>query len=322
MSPALSAIVITPDGYATIARLLGHLAAQTRASAIEIVLCCASRATIPDSCPEWSAFHSLRIIEIGPVGIIAEAKALGVRAASAPIVAFTEEHAFPEPRWAASLIERHREAHAVVGPEMVNPNPESPMSWANFVVEYGPWISPAQPGPRPHVPGNNSSYKRERLLAYGDRLAAALDAETILHWELAAQGETLYLEPQAQTRHLNITRLDAFRRVHREYGRMFAAQRSRQWSLVRRLVYGCGSPLIPLVRLARVWPDIQRGADLPRGDARFWFYVALALGDAAWGEMQGYVAGPGQSREAIFELEFHRSRYLNDADTASLDSLA
>lgn len=322
MSARLSAVVITPDGYSTIERTMRSLHSQTRRGEIEILLCAPTRDAAGPERPEWKDFAAFRILETGPVKIIAKVKALAMRVAQSPIVAFTEEHAFPEPGWADALIERHREPHAVVGPMMANPNPQLAISWANFIVEYGPWLEPAPAGLRQHLPGNNSCYKRDLLLAYGDRLEAMLDAESLLHWDLLAQGHTMYLETRAVTRHLNITQLAAFRRVHRQYGRMFAAQRSHDWNPIRKLIYGLGSPLIPLIRIARHWPDIQRAAGVPRGNPAFWGYLLLALVESAFGEMLGYLAGPGASREHIFDLEFHRSRYVDPRDESARRALA
>jgi hypothetical protein len=313
-TPELSVVVITPDTVATVGRTIDALLAQTRRSEIELLLCAPTRDVIGPLRPEWAAFHSVNILETGPIRIIAEAKALAVRSASAPIVAFAEEHAFPMPEWAHALITRHAEPHAVVGPVMVNPNPGKPISWANFLIEYGPWMSPAAPGPRSHLPGNNSSYKRDVLLAYGDRLAKVLDAETLLQWQLLAEGHTLYLEAGAVTRHINITRIASFRRVHFQYGRMFAAQRCREWPLWRRLFYAAASGAIPVIRFARLWQDLRRSPALPLNKAAFWFYLGLGLVDSAAGEAAGYAAGPGDSREHIFELEFHRQRHLHPAD--------
>jgi hypothetical protein len=293
---------------------MASMMAQTRRNEIEVLLCAPTRDAIGPERSEWNVLHSVRVIEIGPLRIVAEAKALAVRNASAAIVAFAEEHAFPMPNWANALIRRHAEPHAVVGPTMVNPNPLKPISWANFLIEYGPWMSPAEGGTRTHLPGNNSSYKRDVLLAFGDRLAKVLDAETLLHWELTAAGHTLYLDPAAVTRHVNITHLPSFRRVHFQYGRMFASQRCREWPLLRRIIYTAGSAAIPLIRFVRLWPDLRRNPTLPRGDMRFWFYLALGLTDAAAGESAGYLFGAGDSREHIFELEFHRQRHLHPSD--------
>ncbi len=315
MTPSLSVVVITPHRYATVARTIGCLHAQENRAEIEILLCAPTREAAGPEQSFWADFAAVRVIEIGPMRIIAEAKALAVRHALAPVVAFAEEHAFPAAGWATALIERHREPHAIVGPVMVNPNPKLPISWANFLIEYGPWMSPADGGLRSHLPGNNSSYKRDVLLAFGDRLAALLDAETLMQWDVAAGGRTLYLEPRAVTRHLNITRLSSFRLVHSEYGRMFAAQRALGWSWPRRLLYGGGAPLIPFIRLIHHAPDLRRNPELPRHKPAFWAYLALGLIESARGECVGYLAGPGKSRERIFELEFHRSRHLDAADS-------
>lgn len=308
-------VLITPDNYETIARSMRALHAQENRHEIEVLICAPNRDCIGAEREEWRDFSSVRIIEIGVLRVIAEAKARAVREASAPVVAFTEEHSFPARGWAKALLRRHQEDHAAVGPQMVNPNPRLPVSWANFAIEYGPWIAPAKTGPRSHIPGNNSSYKRDLLLAFGDRLGTVLDAETLMQWELAAAGHTLYLEAAAATHHINITRRDSFRRVHFQYGRMFAAQRATHWGLFKRLLYGCGAPLIPLVRLLRILPDIKRNPKMPKSHPEFWAYLLLGLIESAAGEALGYFAGAGDSRRHIFELEFHRIMHLDPRDT-------
>ena len=44
------------------------------------------------------------------------------------VVAFGEEHCFPEPGWAQALIDAHREDYAAVGPAMHNANPDTIVS--------------------------------------------------------------------------------------------------------------------------------------------------------------------------------------------------
>ena len=86
------------------------------------------------------------------------------------------------------------------------------------------------------LPGHNSSYKRERLLEYGDRLAGFLDAETTLFWDLDARGLGLYLEPAARVAHVNFSRLGVWLEVQYHAGRIFAAHRAwhGRWSGARR----------------------------------------------------------------------------------------
>src|SRR5262249_35044767 len=93
--------------------------------------------------------------------------AAGVRRASAPIVALAENHSFPEPGWAAALIQAHRAApsRAAVGPELGNANPERAVSWAYLFSYFGRWAEPAAAGIVEVLPGHNPSNKRDILLA-------------------------------------------------------------------------------------------------------------------------------------------------------------
>ena len=71
---------------------------------------------------------------------------------------------------------------------MHNANPDTIVSWADFLVGYGPWARPSIVSERDYLPGHNSSYKRAVLLEYGDALATLMEAETVLMWDLRAKG--------------------------------------------------------------------------------------------------------------------------------------
>ena len=173
MNPRLSVVVITPDTYATVSRTVQALHRQRNRGELEILLCVRTRADAEPAPTLWRDFHAVHILEIGPVRVIAEAKASATRQASAPLGVFAGEHSFPAEGWAEALIERHRESHAAVGPVLVNPNDRMAISWANFLIEYGPWMAPCEGGLRTHLPGNNSCYKRDILISFGDRLGHA-----------------------------------------------------------------------------------------------------------------------------------------------------
>ena len=196
---------------------------------------------------------------MGPLHSVAAARAEGIRRARAPVVALAEDHSYPAPGWAQALIAAHREPWAAVGPVVANANPGSTMSWANHLVEYGPWIEPADPGPVDFLPGHNSAYKRALLLDYGPELEAMLEAECLLHQDLRTRGYQVYLEPRAKTYHLNYSKPFSWIPVHFHGSRLFAAARTRygRWGLRRRLVYASASVLIPLVRLRRIWAKVR-----------------------------------------------------------------
>jgi glycosyl transferase family 2 len=310
----LSVVVITPDAFDTVRRTVRALAAQEVRNRIEIVLVAPPRAFPPPDEPDLRGFHGVRKVEVPSLQSSACARALGVRAATAPVVAFVEDHAFPSAGWASALIERHRESWAAVAPSVINGNPGSLISWANLVIEYGPWLHPVAGGPTSHLPGHNGSYKRDVLLAYGDRLEAMIEAETVLHWDLRMQGHKLYLEPAARMAHVNFSDPWTWIPLRFNGGRLFAACRGRSWSVFRRALYAAAAPLIPLVRLARTVRDLLRPGRPRRLLPRLFLPLAVGLAIDGLGEMVGYAFGMGNAMRVLTDMEFDRRRHLNARD--------
>jgi hypothetical protein len=161
-----------------------------------------------------------------------------------------------------------------------------------------------------HLPGHNSSYKRQILLDYGAMLEDVLEAESVLHWDLGAKGYQLYLEPAAKVSHINFERFSSWISAQFCSGRLFAVTRAKRWSFLRRLAYVGGTPLIPMVRLWRILR--QRGQSENQHLLLPSTLPALIFGLAAnaAGEMTGLVLGAGNVKERMRDLEFHRSRHL------------
>lgn len=192
---------------------------------------------------------------------------------------------------------------AAVGPVVLNANPDSAVIWGGFLVFYGPWMGHRPGKNMNHLPGNQSCYRREILMAYGQDLADALEAESLLHWDLIDKGYQLRLEPKAAIGHINITRLYSLMEEHYLGSRIFAYLRTRQQSAFRRFVYTIGSPLIPLIRLRRLFQEI-REARLNIGilwRALIPTIINLCAGTA--GEMAGYALGVGDARQRLVFFE-------------------
>ncbi len=196
-SPEMSVVLVTPDRYETIRKTVEHLRAQTVKDRLELVIVAPSAEQLALNDSEVNDFFQFRIVAVGEIRSIARAHAAGIRQASAPVVVLSEDHSFPEAGWAEALIERHRQPWAVVGPVVRNANPDSLMSWADFLLGYGTWLEPAPAGEINYLPGHNSSYKRAILLDYNRELEAMLETEFVLHRDLRAKGHRLYLEPAA-----------------------------------------------------------------------------------------------------------------------------
>lgn len=310
-SPELSVILLVPDSYGSVKNTIEHLRQQTARGRLEVVLVTANALDSREVNPDLETFFPFRIVP-NRFQSVGSGYAAGIRNASAPLVALAEDHSFPEPEWAEVLIQAHAHAQeaAVIGPAVKNANPDSLVSWADLLIAYSPWLDPAQPKEMPHLPGHNSSYKREVLQQYDDELAFLFEAETVLHWKLRRQGYRLLLEPRARTRHTNFERILTWTVAQFYSGRRFAASRAMvgQW-FFSRLLYACGSPLIPLVRFARIAAAIthERRLLIP-----WWSSLPLVgfglIVDAA-GQFCGYLAGAGKAQEKLRDLEFNRDRH-------------
>jgi hypothetical protein len=319
--PALSVILPTSRGLANIARTLRALRAQTVRHCLELVIVAPSDSvTIDPAMVE--GFAGVQVIGVGDVTSSSnQARVAGIRVARAPVVALAEDHSFPEPGWAEALLAGHAEgAWAAVGPVVCNANPDTAVSWANFLLEYGPWTGPAQRGAATHLPGHNSSYRRDLLLAYGERLEALMEAESILQWDLRHRGYQLLLEPAARTNHLNFSKLSSSIKLRFNCGRQFAATRSAEWPLLKRLLYVFGAPLIPFVRL---WRSAALLVQWPAGDrrlSRVLPVLAAAVAIDGLGELVGYATGPGSSSSVLGGIEFDRRRSLTRKEQQAYDT--
>jgi len=317
---ALSVVLATPDDYQTIRRTVSHLLAQTAAGSLELVIVARSaslRLPPADRARLRGTFAGVQVVEVDEIRSVGRANAAGVRRATAPVVALAEDHCFPEPGWAERLIAAHRGPWAAVGPVVRNANPGSAVSWADFFIGYGPWLHPQQPREAEFLPGHNTSYKREVLLACGPHLERLLEAETVLHWQLRAEGQRLFLEPGAITAHTNFSLWRSWLPVQYLAGRVFAGARVRSMPPWGRLLFAAGSPLIPWLRLWRLW----RAAGTREQRARFLGCLhALVIGlllDGA-GQFVGYVAGSGRATDRIARYEFHRFRHIRAQDRQAL----
>jgi hypothetical protein len=315
--PSLSVVLVTADCFEVIRKTVGHLRDQASAGRLEVVVVAPSREVLGPIERDLDGFGGHQIVEVGEIRSLAMARAEGVRRAVAPVVVLAEDHCYPEPGWAEALIEAHRGPWAAVGPEVRNANPASVVSWIELFINYGPWIEPGGARVAADLPGNNSSYKRELLLAYGPELGPRLEVPHYLHRDLRTRGYRLYLEPAAKVRHLNVTLPSAFFQEHFYLGRRFAAGRAETWSRARRLLYATvGVPWILLQYsrgdLREIWRTSLRGRLLSRG-------LPVLLGSLVargLGEVLGFAAGFGDSKKRALELESKRYRHLSPRDRA------
>lgn len=257
MSIELSVILPT-DSYETIAPVLEHLRRQTIADRIEIVLVVPAAADIPDK-TTCAALQIQRMKSITPLG---EARAIGVRAASAPFVFVGETHSYLRADAAEKLLSAaHSTGATVVVPGFENANPGNILSWAAFLVDYGRWTPTSTAREIKDMPLYNALFRRDDLLQLGERLERAFAHGDEMSLALRSRNARVYFEPAAHILHLNISA--PAHTVHEQFlaGAMIGRQRVKRWGWPKRLLYAAASPLIPFVlfrrNVAGAWRTIR-----------------------------------------------------------------
>lgn len=305
--PELS-VILPLDRTSTGAETIEALRPQAGEVAMELVLVgIDDRALEPPR--EGGDFAAVALLT-SPGKALPDARRAGVQVATAPYVAFAETHSFPQPGWARSLVDRLDEGRwAGVGPAVEPGNPAR-RAVALTLFDYGRWMA-GPSGPWPDLPGHNTAYRRDALLAALDRFPAGLEAETLMHHRMREAGDELYLEMRARVRHMNMEHYRACAGEWLGFSRVYAARRGADWGRLRRLVYAAGSPLLPLIRLPRMMVAARRGGYL-RGLLGGIDILAVALTASAAGECLGYFTRRcDPSATLVFEL--HRRRWSPSA---------
>ena len=145
-----------------------------------------------------------------------------------------------------------------------------------------------------------------------------MEAETVLHWDLKSKGYEIHLEEDAVIRHWNFSRLSSWLAAMYHNGRVFAGSRMREehWTVLRRLMYFAGSPLIPAVRFMRLYPKLPGTGKSLSGRLVLSLVIVPGLMLDGFGQMLGYAFGTGNAKTRLVQLEYDRSRHLNQADRA------
>ena len=311
----MSVVIVAYSDSVSLRLALQRLQLQTVASELECVLVTTCDKIAADLGSVLQGLASIQTLVMTPIESAGRAKAAGVFAATAALVAFLEDHSFPERAWAESLIKaHHRSPFAVVAPVIRNANPATCASWGCFLVYYGQYMV-ARPQPElKHLPANHSCYRRSLLLEYGQRLPDLLEAEFVLHQDLLARGFKLSQESAARAYHLNHSWLRPSLEEYWFSSRVFAAVRAAKWKPAKRILYFFGAPLLPLVRSLRIVKDMLKGGlklqILAKGLPAM--FAILCSGSA--GEMIGYAAGSGKAKIRLKDFESRRASMISDHD--------
>lgn len=320
-APALSAVVVTPTSFAQIRRTVRHLREQDAADQVELVLVApADEACADHRSGELDGFWGVQVVAAGAITNVDHASAHGLRAAAGDAVAVIEDHAYVQPGWASAVIEEYRTTDAgAVASLMRNANPSRMLSWMNLLIAYGSWTSAEAAGDVDEMPSHNFTVRRSALAPYLDEaLEARLGRDGDLFDRLGADGARFRLTAAGQVAHVNPSRAWSTADLRVNAGRLYGATRAAGWSLARRLVYVGGGPLIPVVRLRRVIAEHFSGGRYAHLVPRIYPALLFGLVCDALGQMLGYAAGIGGSRDKLATFEMDRLGHITAADRRSI----
>lgn len=309
MSEPKLTVVLPTDTYPTIRPVIDRLRRQTARDQLEIILVAPSAEAVGGVMTHREEFAGIRILE-NPAPDLLVARAVGIRAATAPFVFVGETHSYPHPGFVETLIAGFSGPWSTVAPAFGNANPNGVLSWAAFLSDYGRWLEGMPAREISVFPIHNGGFKRSVLLALGDRLAPALAHGDELCIALRAAGHKAYFEPAAKLDHVNVASLRHWVRERFALGVLIANHRSSRWPLGRRALYILGSPLLPLVLSWRVSPGVWRTLRAKKAPLSLVFWIGFGLTVQSAGELAGYLGVSTRSSERLmYEYEAHKLRY-------------
>lgn len=292
----LSVVVVTKDTARTLQPILACLQEQTIAGEMEVVVVAPDEEAGRANPPFAEGFGKYTVVPAGPVKNRGGAAARGVLRASAPVVALTENHCFPDRDWGERTVAAHRRGGwAGVGPAVMNANPETKLSLVMHAAGYGMFPDTASGGPVDQLPLHNSSFDRRVVEELADDLEFLLEDERRFHARLLERSETLYFDPSIRKLHINEATWGLMAGLVWDSGRRYAAGRSEDWPRAKKLAYGMASPLLTLPILRNQWALLSQsgipGAGSPMAAS---IAAAWSLGHAI-GEGSTYLFGaPGE----------------------------
>lgn len=238
-------------------------------------------------------------------------RAKSIEVARGEVVAFVEHHVILEPGWLDAIIRGFRAGHAGVGGVPGALNPGVGISDVIALINFGFFHPLSGPCICPILPANNSAYRRDTLLSFGNLLPILLASEVLLNFKITESGNTLLLNPNANFLHLNEETFSTAMLGYYYWNLNFGENRARMfhWAWWRRILQGLATPVIPFVRYCKYMLHFLR---YDRQSALLLFrYTGAFLctqGAAALGMAMGALFGAGDAdlKFGDYELNYNR----------------
>ena len=290
--PGVTVGIVAICGEPHLERCLTALSAQRNAPPFDIVIAAAPRLGRLEGVRQ--RFPDARITMDPKVTSPIDLAAMAVTATHGEVILLTEDHCVPDGEWVGSLTRTiERNGSAVGGAvDPLDPETMTAFDWAFYFVDFYRYRTPLTAGIADALSECNVAYRRTNLEALDEPWRTSFH-ETRIHIALAKQGAPLWMEPRASVR--------AGRRVHRSdalreryaFGRYYACRRIEPPHQHTRFWLALGSPLLPLVLLARMARASARDDHIARRFLRSLPDLSALVLAWSFGEVLGYVTGRG-----------------------------
>jgi len=296
----LSVVIATHNVKQVIGTCLTALAQQIDPQLDEIIIADSSDDGTPGEVT--ATLPECRLIHFDEPLTIPQLRGHGIAASMGEIIAILDPYSIVNSGWVDELLKAHRERpNPVIGGtvDLYNENSQGLLAWAQYINEYGMFMSPAPEGEIEILPGSNISYKRHVLFDGKTPLYPEF-WKTFINWKTETTGSALWLAPNIQVRLWKPIPFLDFLRTRIDHGRCFGAMRSEQASTIERFLRAATTHLLPFIFLQR-WG--RRFWDRRRRRREFLLTLPLQFllfGNWALGEFAGYCFGSRQSCQKLF----------------------
>jgi glycosyltransferase involved in cell wall biosynthesis len=197
-APFLSAIVISQNNEATIARTVGSIVAQNCPRPFEIILVDSGS----DGTVEIvrSTFPEVIVVSLHSPVLPGRARNEGLKIARGDYVSFPGSHVVLPPGSLAARMAAHEKGYAMVTGSILN-GTDTPAGWASYFMDHSASL-PGHPSGPLNLPPNSCSYDRRVLIASGlfpeDRRAGE---DTVVNQRLWDGGHRAYRDATIELIH-------------------------------------------------------------------------------------------------------------------------
>lgn len=294
-SPKLSIIIAAHDPGPVIADCLAVLEAQNERHTAEIIVADSSSDGTADLIRE--RFPKVCLLHYADPISVPHLRGVAIAAARGEVIAILDPYCIVQDGWLTELLVlQARRPELVVGGavELECPNDQNLVRWATYFCEYAAFMPPLREGPCGELTGNNIAYRR-RALENGEALARLGFWKAFVNWRLQAAGHQLWSAPTLVVKLRKPIPFTKFLRSRYHHGRCHGGMRISEAPQYQRWWRVLSVSLVPYLLLGR-----QLQSFWPKRRHRLKFVMTIPLlllfhYGWAWGELWGYLRGPGRS---------------------------